>query len=90
MDTTVDSKAEQVEAPEQIWLRLRPYGYSPYWYEKLSNSEDVQYGRVDRAPNTRQRAERAADRLNEHGLFTQGTSLIRVADIIAAEFDNHQ
>lgn len=39
------------------------------------------------APNTRQRAERAADRLNWHGLFTQGTSLIRVADIIAAEFE---
>lgn len=46
---------------------------------------DLQLSRL--RADTRQRAERAADRLNSHGLFTQGTSLIRVADIIAAEFD---
>lgn len=79
----------------RIWIpreTLVNGGGAVYVGQKWSDS-DIEYVRTHTerpAPTTRQRAERAADRLNEQGLFTQGTSLIRVADIIAAEFDNHQ
>lgn len=87
-----DSMAEGEIEEVRVWIpreTLVNGGGAVYVGQKWSDS-DIEYVRTHTerpAPNTRQRAERAALRVCEEFGLVEKYTLQAVADIIAAEFD---
>lgn len=82
---------EKVEAPKRIWIprATLDHGGGSIYIGQAWDDNDTEYVRVDHAPNTRQRAERAAQRIQSEVLNQRlGLKLHElVINIIAAEFD---